>query len=370
MEKITKSPRNYGIDLLRIVSMFMVVVIHIINNGAMPETDGVIQPRYYPVYILGLMVVCAVNCYALVSGYVGYGRKIKYTNLAVLWLRVLWYSVLITVVFYIFVYKNFNIFEIIPSFFPVIKQTYWYFTSYFLMFIFTPLMNIALENMNRTQLRVLIYSIMFLVSVYPLLMIIFNISDPFKLSKGYSAWWLAFLYIIGGYIRKYDIFSHTKQAKALISYLAFVIGAFLFKFLFEYVLNNILGLGIKLDFMSEYTPIFAVGTAVSLLVFFKNLKIKEGFTKIISFVSSLVFSVYLIHTNHTIFNRYIVNKLIFLSQMPMWKEIPCILGLALAIFVACIIIDIPREYLFKKLKLKERIYKIEEKITAKIKSDD
>ena len=87
------SSRNYGIDLLRIVSMLMVVILHVLGQGGVLKTSAPLSVGYEIAWFLEIMCYCAVNCYALISGYVGVGSKFKYSNIVNIWLQVIWYSV-------------------------------------------------------------------------------------------------------------------------------------------------------------------------------------------------------------------------------------------------------------------------------------
>ncbi|MDE6723424.1 MAG: hypothetical protein K2J55_04430, partial [Eubacterium sp.] len=69
MEK-TASKRNYGIDLLRIVCMIMVPVLHVLGHGGLLEGAEILSVKYEFVWFLEAAAFCAVNCYALISGYV------------------------------------------------------------------------------------------------------------------------------------------------------------------------------------------------------------------------------------------------------------------------------------------------------------
>ena len=80
--------RNYGIDLLRIVSMIMILVLHICDIGGMLTfTDRDANDTVG--YFFYAMSFCAVNCFALISGYVGYKSKHKYANIIYLTLQVI-----------------------------------------------------------------------------------------------------------------------------------------------------------------------------------------------------------------------------------------------------------------------------------------
>ena len=91
--------RNYGVDALRILSMLMIAVHHITTHGGLLKSRELFSFGYDSLVFLEMTVLCAVNCYVLISGYVGVYSRHKYANLAALWLQVFLYSAGITVIF-------------------------------------------------------------------------------------------------------------------------------------------------------------------------------------------------------------------------------------------------------------------------------
>ena len=43
---MTETKRNYGIDLLRIVSMVMIVILHILGQGGVLDAADNLSPQY------------------------------------------------------------------------------------------------------------------------------------------------------------------------------------------------------------------------------------------------------------------------------------------------------------------------------------
>ena len=76
MEKIIK--RNYGIDALRLISMFMVVVLHVLGQGGVLKAAK--NGQYIISWLLEIIAYCAVNCYAIISGYVGYSDVASFSR--------------------------------------------------------------------------------------------------------------------------------------------------------------------------------------------------------------------------------------------------------------------------------------------------
>ncbi|MBO4468545.1 MAG: hypothetical protein J5766_04525, partial [Clostridia bacterium] len=94
---LKKPSRNYGIDALRIVSMLLIVILHILNVGGVLESSTSVS--HSAAWFLDVACFCAVNCYALISGYVGIFSKYKISNFALLWCRVALYSASITIIY-------------------------------------------------------------------------------------------------------------------------------------------------------------------------------------------------------------------------------------------------------------------------------
>ena len=87
-----KSSRNYGIDMLRIISMIMVIILHIITKSNFLKMPQSISVKNETVTILRMLCFCAVNVYAIISGFVGYIKSShKYSSLIHLWAQVFFY---------------------------------------------------------------------------------------------------------------------------------------------------------------------------------------------------------------------------------------------------------------------------------------
>ena len=88
--------RNRGIDLLRMTAMWMVVILHILNKGGVLAAAAPLSAGQGTARLLETAAYCAVNCYGLISGYVGVQRCFRYSGALALWLRVAFYTLGIT----------------------------------------------------------------------------------------------------------------------------------------------------------------------------------------------------------------------------------------------------------------------------------
>ena len=66
-----KQEREYGIDALRIISMGMIVIHHMLVHGGIIDSLDTSGWRYMMAWYIEAAVFGAVNCYGLISGYVG-----------------------------------------------------------------------------------------------------------------------------------------------------------------------------------------------------------------------------------------------------------------------------------------------------------
>ena len=88
--------RNYGIDLLRLVLMYMVVLVHILGTGGVVWTAPPFSGQYWAAWSLDALCYCSVNSFALITGYVHYGTKYKVSSILSLTAQAFFYSASIT----------------------------------------------------------------------------------------------------------------------------------------------------------------------------------------------------------------------------------------------------------------------------------
>lgn len=362
--------RNYGIDLLRIVSMLMVVILHVLQHGGLLEATEGFPFKNEVLWFIEILALCAVNCYALISGYVGVFEKFRYSNLIVLWLRVAFYSVLISLLFVIFMPNtSLNIKGYIVCFiralFPVLFNKYWYFTCYFLLFLFMPILNFALNSISKSIMKISLLTILLFTSVIAPIANVFS-DNLFGLGNGYTTIWLMVLYLLGGYIRKYGVLENVRNVWLIIAYFVIAFMVLLSRLMICITTNRFLG-EIKYEEMwTSYISITILAESVCLLLLFKRIHFSKFFTKVIAFLSPLAFSVYLIHDNPIVREYLIADRFISIAGLNPLLMVLAIFGSVLAIFIICIIIDYFRYLLFKVIKVKQRLNSLENRIRKRL----
>ena len=356
MGKLKLNPnRNYGIDFLRILSMLFVLLLHILKHGGILANLEKFSLGYNIAWFVEICAYCAVNCYALISGFFGYSSKQKYSNIINLYFQTAFYAVLATGIFYIMSPDEIGKKAFIKAVFPFGFNVYWYFTAYFCMFFFIPFMNKILEVCDFKQLTGLVSASIIFFSIIPL---IFK-SDVYFTNNGYAVLWISVMYIIGGYIRKYELHRKISNIKCILLYFGEVLVTFGQKVITEYVKFIVNGETVNEGLFIKYTSPTMVICAVSLLCLFAKVDFKDGMKKLTATFSPFAFSVYLIHTAPYVWSKVMKNRFVLFAELNPIVMILVVFATAIGIFALCSLIDFVRVQLFKMFRIKELSVKIE-----------
>lgn len=369
--------RLQWIESLRIISMFMVIVLHICLKSGVLYKKNIHSAEYFTAWLIESFCYCAVNCYALITGYVMEGKmlsgsdRFRFSKILPLWLQVFYYSAIITVLIKIFMpYVNASL---IAGFTPLLSNQYWYFSAYFGMFFFIPFMNILIDKITKKE-YILLMSLLFAVfSFIPFMSLDIETKDLFGTSNGYSTIWLMILYFDGAFIKKYGNEIKIKKTVWAVLYLICSIIPTLCSVLVDFQSKNIHGEflrdtdygGTTLSYVSPFTVI----AAISLFMLLKDTEIKNrAASAAINFLAPASFSIYLIHTQPLVFNKILVPMLSFLTDMNGILMILTIIALAIVMFFAMAAVDYIRIFIFRLLKISERSEKLFDMTANKLKS--
>ena len=94
--------RSAGLDLLRSLCMLMVVILHLLGRGGVMAAAVPFTPNYHLTWLWESAAYCAVDCYALLTGYLSVRSRFRPAPLLQLWLQVFCYSAGITALFALF----------------------------------------------------------------------------------------------------------------------------------------------------------------------------------------------------------------------------------------------------------------------------
>ena len=341
---MNKPARNYGIDFLRILSMLGVVFLHVLAHGGI--LDIAQSPdRFSLVWFLEILAYPAVNCFVLISGFVGYRGEAffpRLKNFFVLVFTVVFYNFSFFALYTVLRPESFSVKELFLNLFPTYGNKYWFFTTYFGLFLLSPFLNILVYRSNLKQ------SFLFL-TVLGIFSIISISRDNFFLMEGYSVLWFVLMYLTGAIIQKYRL--NTVLSKKLCLWM--VIPAFLITWLSKLLLHfsGIPALQEHSGDLVNYVSPTVVLMAIGLLVLFSNAADFSRYSRSIAFLSSSAFSVYLIHDNYYVRVYLMSNLHKIAANFGVALLALYIIGCAIVIFWGCILIDKVRIRIFMLLKL-------------------
>lgn len=288
--------RNYSLDLLRIISMMMVIILHFNQgSGFLKNTELEGSMTYTYIWSTEFLCIGAVNIFVLLSGYFMIKSQFKLKKVIKFEIQVLSYSVLIYIIAIIFNITVFNKDIAIYSILPLTTARYWFMTSFIGLYIISPFLNMLLLKLNKKQYQ---YLVAVLVCIFSLVVSIYRNNTYIGSGNGYNIAWFIVLYIIAGYIRLH--FNKEVKKRTCIATIFFIV---IIQMLIKTFLSNSsieLLQGIEQNSLA-YSNILNVILALAFLMLFKNIEIKgKVITKLISKITPLLLGVFLFHTHFAI----------------------------------------------------------------------
>ena len=357
-EKIVKKERNYGVDLLRLISMLMVVVLHVLGQGGILSNSIALTLKGETFWALEILCYGAVNIYAIISGLVGYKTKHKGSSIINLCFQVVFFTIIIAGLDLIMLIKNntlISIQNIFFNFFPTIKS-YWYFSAYFCLFFFMPILDKIIEHTPKSILRTTAFFCFIIFCCWTQLY-----THVSNLDNGYSVFWLAILYLVGAYISKYKPFKNFSFLRCILLFFIFIILTIASRIVIGLLTNKILGHPALINVLVSYTSPTITLSSIFLVLAFSKLNFNKKVSKAIAFVAPLSFGVYLIHCNPIIF-ALMQNSFVWIIQKSILLGLLLVIGVSLSIMIICLFLDYIRTQIFKLL----RVNKLSEKIASAI----
>lgn len=338
--------KNEGVELLRIVAMFMIVMLHCLGQGGILDNAVKYSLNYNVAYIFEFLCFGAVNLYALTTGYVCLCSKNKKSRLISLWFEVIFCSIAITFTFWLLPNYHIGKGTLLFSAFPLLTGKYWYFTCYVCVFLAAPFLNRAILDLDRIQLK------KFIIFGYILLTVVsflgyFQKGDLFRVSEGYSPIWLIFLYICGGYIRLYGLGNFSNILFAL-SYLVFSIINYLGYVIIEFISDNYYNISV-LNLKVYNSPFIFIASLSLFALFANSKKIKLG--KIGIKIASASFFVYLLSVHPLMFKYIQKDMIIEYANSNIFVMISMVIIYSICIYISCTIIGLLIKQFLKLIKI-------------------
>ncbi len=334
--------RNYGIELLRIVTMLFICILHICTRGGVASrVSATASPdNFRMVYFLEALTICCVDVFGMTAGFVSFKKGLRLRRPLELWLELVFYTVSCTAVMAIFMPDKMPENAWFKAFMPVMNGEYWYMTAFFGLLIISPLLNVAIQKTDLKTLGVILASIMLFYSVIPTFMDV----SVFGLSGGYSVLWLSVMYVSGGFIAR------IKKPRPVFTAAAFVL-LVLVAWLLR--LKDVPGI-------LKYTSPLIASAAAALLMTFCGIDPKSHKARaVIGFISPSMIGIFIIHVHYLIWDLYLKNAAVSFAEDNVFLMAAKIIGSALFIFVSCFLIDLVRRGIFYLLRVSPLLSKLE-----------
>lgn len=357
--------RNVGIDLLKIFAMFLIIVGHLIVQYGIGSNLKSMDLTTYMIKLLGTISSGAVNCYALCTGYLMIKKTSRPARLVDLWFQIIFYSVLITIIFYLLQRLsiiphrvNIGTVQWLTSLTPITRNSWWYASCYFGLFLLIPIVNNIVNNSSKQNVARFIYLVLIIASLSA-----FLYGDGLCMKFGYSVTWLVVMYVVGAYIKLYGVPGNNHLIKwGGVILITWILGYLLDLFIFF----RITGSPKSGNILCLYTSPLTILASIELFMFFVSYKghYNIKLTHFLSKVSVATFGVYLIHTHDVVWD-YFQDYFAFPGKNP-FEIVVITLCLAFSVFLISCLIDIIRQDLFIIIKIKQ----LSEFIAGKIRSLD
>lgn len=319
--------RESNLEILRIISMFLVLVSHACYTSLEPPTQLEIfvslDSSFLRALSEALSEVC-VNAFILISGW--YGIKVRGKRFAELIFQVLFVSLFIYMVMRIVgLTSSMDVNEWVEL--VLIKHRgYWFVKAYIILYMFAPILNTFVDNVSRKQLKAFLMAFFVIQVIYGF----YHYGGWY--AGGYSPLSFMGLYLLARYMRIYPN-KYTQFNKYIDLSLYFHIS--IFTAISSLVLTYIYDKGGTFLFL--YSSPLVILSSVFFFLFFTKLSFHS---RIVNWVAASCFAVYLVHNSPYIFYPY------YIDVIKQWYETETRLffllytiGLMAAFFVFSILFD-------------------------------
>lgn len=331
--------RQSNIELLRLVSMLMVVLVHCnflsLSVPTINEINSDILSAWSRYFFEALTIIC-VNEFILISGYFTIKPSMK--GISNFLFMCIFYSFGFLIL-YCILKNEFSLRDLYKSLF--LGSDYWFVKSYLALYLISPVLNVFLKSITRKQL--LYFIIIFY--IYQTYFNLFQDSTGF-IRSGYSVWSFIGLYFIGYYIKQYGMYVvKLSNRKLFLCYIVLSGVISIFAILGKLYLGN------EMLFYAYCNPLVVL-SSICFFILFSKINLQNKF---INSIAVSVFAVYLIHIN-VFLKSYFISFVRMLYQKT--DGIICIIFIlffGIGLFAFCILIDRIRIWIWNRFVFKRLV---------------
>jgi len=335
-------------ELLRILAMLGVLMNHVFNYGlhiyddfAIDTTSAMGFLLWSLLEVMKLLALPSVNCYVLITGYfLADKTQLRLKGIWKVWSITWFYAVTIYLLAVSIGLTPFTWSEMLRHATPLCSNSYWFVTSYIALMLLAPLLSWGLQRLSLRQYQ-LALAVGAIVCFQPLMGWLVMDDQQILL--------FVYLFLIGGYIKRYGGATPHVQRKAL------WLSALTLLLMYAYTVYK------NIHFGHDSFVVYAMAyhglvlpLSVGIFLCFKDMQIRSNvLKKTINSFAPLCFSVYIIHTQSIVHERlWNASSYAFFHLVPT-AAIPllCIL-ICVCVFLFCCGIDYCRSTILQFLASK------------------
>lgn len=330
--------RNSNFELLRIVSIFMIIGYHYVVHGHFSNEQGVLNS-----ILLDSFSSCGkigVNIFCLLMGFFGItSHGVSTKKILSFEIQVLFYSLFGLGIGFVFDRELLSIKTYALSLFPTITEHYWFFSAYIIVYALSNFINTFLRNLQKREYICLLLFCYMVWSVIPF----FSLREAWGMFWNQLIWFFV-MYITGAYLQLYK--NKRLNGKKILVVLVTSLLVLNFSFIVLELINSYHPIpdSIITYFRWSNSPI-AITASVSLFIVCCD---KDPYSnKVINKIGGLVFGIYLFHEN-VIIQDILWGKILNASSCDTAKSLVFhFLTSIIIVFILGSVIELVRSF-FKK----------------------
>ncbi len=272
--------RNSAFELLRIVSMGLIIAHHFSVHGGFYFQSPALTGNMLFLQLLSIGGKIGVNLFVMITGYFTVlSEKQRPEKMLKLWLQIVFYSLLIYLLSCAGGLVEFTLTGLLASCLPVLTKQWWFASAWFVLYLLTPWLNRQLRKLSRKQYRNLLVILGVFWCLIPVLTWL-----PERIR---DVLWFIYLYALAGWLRLYPPVWKRPLAAG--------IGCFLLTFC-----HAVIFLYFRTQWGGTYETVYydmyhILILVTSVLLFRGAAGLKLSFNPAVNALAELSFGVYLIH---------------------------------------------------------------------------
>lgn len=332
ISSITRGPRQSNFELLRIIAMIFILILH--SNFKIFGIPEITNESNITVQILMIVLesitIIAVNIFILISGW--FMIKPTHSGFSSFCFQCIYFLLLTYIIYLMATNERVTLQGILSC--VCLNKNGWFIISYVGLYILSPIINKFLKEAGQQKIK------RFLICFYLFSTIYGWIGRVEIFNWGYSTLSFIGLYVTGYYCH------HYLNRDKINWLLLYFICAFTLSILITISIILFDGVG-TWNLLSYLCPIVIL-ESLSLLLYISKCNFKNN--KLINFIASSTFAVYLLH-DISFYQESIFKKLILYANE---SSAPAIMipTVLIAVFTAAVILDQPRKTIWRLIGTK------------------